>query len=264
MRVTLLSLTVAISLNLSAQLAADDSFEWPGGQQMAISLSYDDAIDSQLDNAVPALNRHALTASFYLTLASPTVMSRLEEWRAVASDGHELGNHTIFHPCSAALPDREWVASYYNIDTYKIDEIVHEITVANSFLHAIDGQNERTLTPPCGDIVVSGESYIPVVEDLFVAVKGFESAEAGFANWWAPADVSGSELVDRVQAEAAKGTRLFNIIFHGIGADYLTVSSDAHEQLLAYLAANRDRYWVDSYIRIMKHRRNVKGPRATQ
>jgi hypothetical protein len=30
------------------------------------------------------------------------------------------------------------------------------------------------------------------------------------------------------------------------------VSAEAHEQLLQYLAANRDIYWVDSYINIMK------------
>ena len=52
-------------------------FTWPDGQKMAISLSYDDALNSQLDNAIPALNRHGLVASFYLTLASPTVRQRL-------------------------------------------------------------------------------------------------------------------------------------------------------------------------------------------
>jgi len=51
---------------------------------MAVSLSYDDALDSQLDNAIPALNRHGLVASFYLTLMSPTLRHRLDEWRAAA------------------------------------------------------------------------------------------------------------------------------------------------------------------------------------
>ena len=232
---------------------AEKAFTWPDGQKMAISLSYDDALDSQLDNAIPALNRHGLAASFYLTLASPTVRRRLTEWRTVARQGHELGNHTIFHPCSAALPDREWVPSYYNIDNYVIDEIVDEINVANSFLHAIDGRSERTLTPPCGDTLVSGEDYLPAVRKLFVAIKGFESEDKTFANWWGPVGVDGSELIDRINAEAAKGTKLFNIIFHGIGGDYLTVSSEAHDQLLKFLAENKETYWIDSYINIMKY-----------
>ena len=33
----------------------------------AVSLAYDDALDSQLDNAIPALDRHGLRATFYLT-----------------------------------------------------------------------------------------------------------------------------------------------------------------------------------------------------
>jgi peptidoglycan/xylan/chitin deacetylase (PgdA/CDA1 family) len=141
---------------------SENVFTWPDGQKMAISLSYDDALDSQLDNAIPSLNKHGLAASFYLTLASSTVRHRLEEWRAAAMNGHELGNHTIFHPCSAALPDRGWVPSYYNIDDYVIQEIVDEVTVANSFLHAIDGRSERTLTAPCGELwSVVKTTYLP-------------------------------------------------------------------------------------------------------
>lgn len=233
--------------------AAVDPFSWPEGQQMAISLSYDDAIDSQLDNAIPALNRHGFKASFYLTLASPTLNTRLDEWRAAADQGHELGNHTIYHPCSAALPDREWVASYYDIDRYLVAEIVHEATIANSYLYAIDGRTERTFTPPCGDVIVSDGNYLPAIRDLFVAIKGSEVVEPGFAVLWGPVDVSGQELVERVKMEAAQGTQLLNILFHGVGGDYLTVSSRAHSQLLAYLSEHKDVYWVDNYLNIMKH-----------
>ena len=231
--------------------AAGDKFVWPHGEQMAVSLSYDDAIDSQLDNVIPALNNRGLRASFYLTLASPTVKTRIDEWRAAAAAGHELGNHTIYHPCSAALPDREWVPGYYNIDNYVTEEIVHEVTVANSFLHAIDGKTERTYTPPCGDTMVSGKDYIPYIRGLFVSIKGYESVEPGFATTWGAVDVSGQELIEGVNLEAAKGTRLLNIIFHGVGGDYLSVTSKAHNELLQYLADNREVYWVDSYVNIM-------------
>ena len=247
-----LHILIIACLLLPVAASAGEQVTWPEGQKMAISLSYDDAINSQLDNAIPALNRHNLKASFYLTLASPTVNSRLDEWRAAAADGHELGNHTIYHPCSAGVPDREWVASYYNIDNYEVAEIVHEATVANSFLHAIDGRSERTYTPPCGDTIVSGKDYVPQMRKLFVAIKGFEDVEPGVAATWEVADADGQALIDRVEKEAARGTQLFNIIFHGIGGDYLSVSTQAHEKLLAYLAGNKEAYWVDSYISIMK------------
>jgi len=253
MLVTLLLFCGIVNVAADDLQRADDAFTWPDGQKMAISLSYDDALNSQLDNAIPSLNRHGIVASFYLTLASPTVSLRLKDWRAAAKQGHELGNHTIFHPCSAAFPDRDWVPNYYNIDDYAIQEIVDEVTVANSFLHAIDGQSERTLTAPCGDLIVSGENYIPAVRSMFIAVKGLESNDKTFADWWAAADVSGAELISRIEAEAASGTRLFNIIFHGVGGDYQSVSSEAHDLLLSYLSDNPETYWVDSYINIMRY-----------
>jgi len=37
--------------------AADARFAWPHGEKAAVSLAYDDAIDSHLDNAIPALRR---------------------------------------------------------------------------------------------------------------------------------------------------------------------------------------------------------------
>ena len=245
----------SVSGNIAAEddYVAKNDFTWPDGRKMAISLSYDDALNSQLDNAIPALNKHGLVASFYLTLASSTVRQRLTEWREAAIQGHELGNHTIYHPCSAALPDREWVPSYYNIDDYALDEIVDEVAVANSFLHAIDGRSERTLTTPCGDTIVSGEDYLPAVREQFVAIKGFESEDTSFASLWGPVGASGSELIERINVEAANGTRLFNILFHGVGGDYLAVSSEAHDQLLKFLVDNSETYWVDSYINIMKH-----------
>ena len=253
MNQTCLWLVVFLLTLGSIDAFAEEAFAWPDGQEMAISLSYDDALDSQLDIAIPALDRHAFAASFYLTLASPVVRNRLSEWRAASARGHELGNHTIYHPCSAALPDRDWVKSYHNIDDYEIGEIIDEVRVANSFLHAIDGREERTFTVPCGDFMASGESYLPAVRELFVAIKRLESEDETFAEFWVAVGVSGSELIERIEAEAASGTRLFNIAFHGVGGDYLTVSSDAHDHLLEYLAENREIYWVDSYINIMKY-----------
>ena len=54
-------------------------FAWPEGRRAAVSLSYDDAVPSQLDNAIPALDRHGLKGSFYLTLAADSVRMRMDD-----------------------------------------------------------------------------------------------------------------------------------------------------------------------------------------
>lgn len=240
------------SLVQAQTLEEDNSFKWPNGEKTAISLSYDDALASQLDNAIPSLNKYNIKASFYLHFRpESTVNDRLPEWREVAAEGHELGNHSVYHPCSASLPGRDWVLPEQDLDRYSINQMKDELRLANTILFAIDGRLERTFTSPCIDSLIDGVNYWPLVRELFVAIKGQESGN-GFSTLVFPSDVSGQELIDMVK-NLEKNHQLINIIFHGIGGDYLTVSKEAHEELLAYLAGNRESYWVDSYITIMKY-----------
>jgi hypothetical protein len=43
------------------------------------------------------------------------------------------------------------------------------------------------------------------------------------------------------------------IVFHGVGGDYLSVSAEAHRQLLDYLAARRDQIWIAPYSEVMTY-----------
>lgn len=250
-------LGIVLVIVMSAAANSAEPVSWPNGAKTAVSLSYDDALDSQLDNAAPSLDRHEFKASFYLTLASPSVGNRLSDWRALASRGHELGNHTIYHPCSGSLPDRGWVKPYHDMDTRTIEQMEQEVLTANAFLHSIDGKTQRTFTPPCGDLLASGENYLPAVREYFVAIKGQEVPTVASA-YLGPAGTSGNELIEFVKGAANDG-KMAHIIFHGIGGDHLSVSNEAHDELLEYLADNRETYWVDTYMAIMKHVANGQG-----
>lgn len=246
---------------------AQDGFQWPDGKRAAVSLAYDDALDSQLDNAVPALDRYGFKGSFYLTLANDSVRTRLSDWRAVAANGHELGNHSLFHQCSASAKDRDWVPPARNLDTTTVAQMREQIRLANSVLFAIDGREQRTLTVPCGDVAAADGNYIASVKDQFVAIKlGNAAVVPDMATLdpyavpvIAPQDISGEALIALVQEAARKGT-MVNFTFHGIGGDYLAISNEAHAQLLAYLAAHADIYWVDTFINLMQY---VRAQQAT-
>ena len=54
----------AASLSFQAKLANAKS-AWPGGARAAVSLTYDDGYDSQLDNAAPVLAELSLSATFF-------------------------------------------------------------------------------------------------------------------------------------------------------------------------------------------------------
>ena len=183
-----------IVMLVAAGIAAADEggITWPQGASVAVSLTYDDALESQLDNAVPVLDEHGFKGTFYLAVGRDVMRDRLDDWRALAAAGHELGNHTIYHPCRASLPDRDWVLPQHDLDNKTVAQMREEILVANTFLMAVDRQTERTYAATCYDVDTKN-------------------------------------------------------------GDYLAVSADAHAELVRFLAANADTYWVDTYENIMTH-----------
>lgn len=248
----LITLTITSLLIIASSHAFE--FAWPNSAKAAVSLSYDDALNSQLDHAIPALDRYNFKGSFYLTLSSPTVASRLNEWRTIAQNGHELGNHSINHACRGSLPNREWVPEHNDLDKKFYAEVVQEIKTANTFLQAIDGETIRTFTVPCADQIVENKNYINAIKDSFIGIKShigkmpknmaeFSAKNAPFI---APHDISGEALIKHVENARDKGT-IVNLTFHGIGGDHLSVSKEAHQMLLDYLHNHRSDYWVGTY-----------------
>ena len=243
-----------------------DRFPWPNGAVAAVSLAYNDSLESQLKNAVPVLDKYNIKASFYPTLGSYVFQKRLEEWRSVAKNGHELGNHTLFHPCKASKPNRDWVVPYRDLDQYEMQEIVEEVSLANAFLQAMDNKQERTFTYPCAETTASGVSYEAAINDFFIASKHSNDGKIPTSlmnqnlqkmSYWDPTNVTGKELIEYVEKAAEHGT-VANITFHGIGEDFLIVSKEAHNELVQYLAENKKTYWTDTFINIMTHVKKVQ------
>ncbi len=103
-------------------------------------LTYDDALNVHLDQAIPELDARGLKGSFYLSAFFPGWKNRIDEWRKAAANGHELGNHTLYQPCDASLPGRDWVAPENDLSQYSTKEILREIRMTNVFLKALDGK----------------------------------------------------------------------------------------------------------------------------
>lgn len=241
--------------------ATAKNFKWPKGVKTAVSLAYDDALNSQLDNAIPALNKYQFKGSFYLALSSEVILNRMPEWRTAAAAGHELGNHTLFHQCSRTPPGREWVLPHRDLDNISVTQLKEQIMLANTMLHAIDGKTERTFTTPCGDLNAGGENYVNAIKSEFVAIKSLmgnsvtpnvSQLDPYAVSVLTPSDMTGKQLIDIVKAATKKGS-MVNFTFHGIGGDHLSITKEAHDELLQYLAQNSDIYWVDTFINIMKY-----------
>ena len=114
-------------------------------------FTYDDAIDQQLNNAVPVLDSLGLRATFYITAYSTSVQNRLNDWKKLAATGHELGNHTLFHPCIGNIPGREWVPADYQLNNYTIQRMVDETRMTNLFYVHWMEKTKRSFAFTCGE-----------------------------------------------------------------------------------------------------------------
>jgi peptidoglycan/xylan/chitin deacetylase (PgdA/CDA1 family) len=258
-------LVAALGLFVAATAGAAP-FVWPGGAQAAVSLGYDDGLDSQLDHVVPALNKRGLHASFYVPINAPTLPGRQNEWKAVAAAGHELGNHSLFHSCSAMGPGREWVLPHRDLDKQMAAAVQEQVIAANTWLQSLDGRTRRSFTPPCLDLKAGGEDFATALRPHFVA---YRAAAPGLVTDTAALDpyampvyfvegMTGEQLIALVEKAAAQHA-LVSLLFHGVGAEHLSVTREAHDQLLDHLARNKARFWTESFVNIMENARRQAG-----
>ncbi|MDU0354430.1 hypothetical protein RS130_11240 [Paraglaciecola aquimarina] len=76
---------------------------------------------------------------------------------------------------TAPSPGRDWVTPEKALNEKSVKAMINEVTVANTLLTAIDGQQIRTMTPPCFDQMAKDGNYIEAVKNQFVGIKGLEA-----------------------------------------------------------------------------------------
>lgn len=221
------------------------------GKQCAVVLTYDDAIDIDLDNVIPALDSLGLKGTFYIIGSSPVVNKRLNEWRSAAQHGHELGNHALFHPCDGSLPGRSFVSPDNDLSKYTVTRAVEEIRVNNTLLKAIDGKNLRTFAYPCGDLKIGDVYFYNDLKNDFAGARGVSpglqtAAQVDLTNidCYAINGQSAEYMIDLVKKAQASHTLLV-FLFHGVGGGHsINVSLDAHSKLIHYLKDNEKNIWI--------------------
>ena len=85
------------------------------GKKSAVVLTYDDALNVHLDKVIPVLDSLQVKGTFYLSGYFPGCRERIADWEKASVNGHELGNHSLFHTCNGNLPGRQWVSAENNL-----------------------------------------------------------------------------------------------------------------------------------------------------
>lgn len=259
----LLILTAALALSTRGQ----DIGPWQG-KKCAVVLTYDDALNVHLDYVVPLLDSLGFKATFYVSGFFPGFRERVQDWIAVAKEGHELGNHTLFHPCEGKAPGRQWVKPEYDLNTYTVRRMADEIRMANTLLEIMDGRKERTFAYPCGDMKAGDSSYVNEVRKEFPAARGVEgkmqtpdSIDLYNLGAYMVNGQSGEELIGLVR-QAMERNALLIFLFHGVGGEHsLNVSLSDHRTLIYFLKQHEREIWLASMVEVSKYVKKVEESR---
>ncbi len=170
-RLFLLAFIMIFHQVVSLAQPADTAFSWPEGKRAALSLSFDDARSSQVDAGTALLDQYGVKATFYVVPSA--VRQRLEGWKKAAAHGHEIGNHSLNHPCTGNFPWSRQKA----LEEHSLDKMQHELVKANQEIQALLGVTPEVFAYPCGQTFVgrgtTTRSYVPLVATLFLSGRGW-------------------------------------------------------------------------------------------
>lgn len=225
-------------------------YAWPEQHRAALSLTFDDARPSQLDQGVPLFDRHGIRVTFYV---SPGRMEeRLDDWRTAFRAGHEIGNHSLTHPCTGNYPFAQAKA----IEDMTLTEWVADVEGAQRRIRQHLGVEPTTFAYPCGQTFIghgSGlRSTVPLVAERFLAGRGWLGEAANDPARCDPALLLAMESDGKAFEELrvllddaiARGAWLI-LAGHEIGEDgRQTTSRAALDALLTYALEPGRGVWV--------------------
>lgn len=251
-------LITALSVLLSLAAWSQDKATW-NGRQCAVVLTYDDALNVHISNVLPALDSVGLKATFYISDYFGGLQAQIAHWRKAAAKGHELGNHTVFHPCLGNLPGRGFVSPDYDMSKYSIRRMTDEIRAMNTLLNAVDGKQRRTFAYTCGDMKIRDTFFLEGVKPQFAAARAVRSkmddldADLYSISSYPVNGETGEQLIALVK-EAKKQKKLLVFLFHGVGGEHsLNVSLEAHSQLIKYLQQNKKEIWIATMLDVAEY-----------
>ncbi len=227
---------------------------WLNGRKAALSFTFDDARQSQLNNAIPCLNEYGIKATFYVL--HKNVQHDSEAWQRTVQQGHEIGNHTVTHPCSGNFAHSRHRA----LEHFSLSQMEDEIIEANRLIEETLGIVPQTFAYPCGNSFVGRgsefRSYVPLIAQYFKA--GRATLNSGNAKGICNVSHLHAVGIDRGEPENLK--RLIDqaranndwLIFYGheVGDEQgQGISTAALDEVCRY-ARQFDDLWIDTVAEI--------------
>ena len=229
-------------------------FTYPNGAQNAISITFDDARDSQITVGMPIFDKHQVKGTFYVVPNS--VERQLSGWKKAVERGHEIANHTSNHVCTGNF---EWLrVRGLGLENITLDWLKQDINKANTYLKDNLGVTPTSFAYPCGNTFVGRgidtRSYVPLIAQQFQFGRTWNDETANNPNYTSFSQLTAlridGQTFDEIKAilELLKGNNSWIILAgHDVGEKgQYTVDKEVLEQLFIYLKDPKNGYWLDT------------------
>jgi peptidoglycan/xylan/chitin deacetylase (PgdA/CDA1 family) len=210
-----------------------------------------------------------LKATFFLNSINGSAVSAIPGhtpeavigWSNAAKHGHELGNHTLFHPCPVKLG---WLKEE-SIDNYTVARIIKEIATENEILALLDPQRKvRSFAFPCNNVMIRDTDYSKIIKQQGLAkfaraggdrnsiITDFKSLNSmQVPCWFVEPGTTLQELIDFAEkARKVGGMGIYQ--FHGVGAQVFKITKETHGAFLKWLKKNEAYYEVTTFSNAME------------
>lgn len=231
--VVLMVVLLSVALDGAAGALPPDVMiaRFKGDCAAAVSLTFDDALRSHVETAIPILDRHGLKGTFFLLISNihPDGASTWDDWRRAVANGHEAGSHSLTHPLLTTVPDAQRVQA--------------EIAGSADLIAEKLGVRPVAFAYPESDVN-------DLVQKKVKAVYAFDRANCRV--WGGP----GFKVADGIRhlERAVARNEWFYCMLHGVGeSTWGPVDPDILDGLARYLAAQREQIWTDTYSRVASY-----------
>lgn len=245
--------------------SAEAAFRWPDGKRAAVSLSFDDARPSQVDTGLAVLARWGARATFYVVPVH--VEAKLSGWKRLVAAGHEIGNHSVRHPCTGNFAWSRDAA----LEDYTLERMRQELLEGNRRLEQLLDITPVTFAYPCGQTFIgrgrATQSYVPLVAELFLAGRGWLDETPNDPVFHDPAQVSGMSMdgmdfpdVKALVENAREAGQWLVLAGHEIGhSGPQTTRIEMLESLVPFLQDPSNRIWFETVEAVARHLRRHRN-----
>jgi len=241
---------------------------WPRDRAAAISLTFDDGINSHLDHVRSILKKHHLNATFFVATGMGPWEKRKAEWKQLAADGNELGNHTVHHPC--LLPQITPHSQDYTPQMMEaeIKDAAQEIQEATG------SKRGMTFAYPCGNMSFGNpadEVKNAALYARYVAENSFAARGYGAGGTQGPEDINILAINDLgltsdkdfltlldMARPAVQGHNWGVYAFHGVGGDWLSITPETLDELASYLEKHSE-IWTATFGDVVRYIQESKA-----